>query len=228
MPTTLHWRRTAVLFFMLVAALIMSYINTGTVLPGVSTASAHGWYNYHKEFHCYGTRFFLTAGVGAIFTEGDSHAGGTFTYIENDNYMEVRDNPQKDPTGMIVGEFEQSKRIGGIAVIKFSTDIRISGIYWYDNDPKSPPEVPVQEEGWSFNGIKGPLTGDKMAEWQRVDMVTDKVVISAGDDSGGVDFCFTPVKRVYCWEKFHHVWDVDRHGRFLFGKWGMWSWLRYH
>ncbi|HEY7525521.1 MAG TPA: hypothetical protein VIA82_01620 [Candidatus Limnocylindria bacterium] len=225
MPTSLPLRRTAALLFLLVAALILTYFRTGTVLPGVSVASAHGSYS---GFQCYGTRFFKSAGVGAVFTEGDTHAGGTFTYIENDNYMEVRDNPESDPIGMIVGEFEQPKRLGDVAVIEFSNPIWITGIYWYDNDPKSPPEVPTAEAGWSFNGIAGPLTGDKQAQWQKVNLVTNKVTISAGDDSGGVDFCYMPTRTVYrCSEKFHHVWDVDRYGRFFFGKWGSWSWWRH-
>lgn len=220
MPASLSMRRTVILAIMLVGALAMSYLRTGVMLPGVSVASAHGWTGT-TGFRCYGTQFFKSAGVGSVFVTGDSHAGGTFTYIENDNYMEVRDNPQGAPVGMIVGEFEQPKRLGDVAVIQFNTDIRISGIYWYDNDPKSPPEVPVAEVGWSFNGIAGPLTGDKQAQWQNVNLVTNKVTISAGDDSGGVDFCFTPVRQVSCREGYHHTWDYrDRWGHTFGWFWG--------
>ena len=93
---------------------------------------------------------------------------------------------------MIVGEFNQPKRLGDQVTITFATDIHISGIYWYDNDPKSPPEVPVAEAGWSFMGTPGPLTGDKQAVWTTANITTNSVSYSAGDDSGGIDFCFTP------------------------------------
>ena len=189
MPTTLPVRRTLVLFLSLIAMLALSYARTGALVPGASAVGATT-----TPFSCNGTRFYLSAGVGTIFHQGDTWAGGTFTYIENNNYIEVRDNPDSAPSGMIVGEFNQPKRLGDQVTITFATDIHISGIYWYDNDPKSPPEVPVAEAGWSFMGTPGPLTGDKQAVWTTENITTNSVSYSAGDDSGGIDFCFTPVR----------------------------------
>ncbi|MGQ0609044.1 MAG: hypothetical protein ACT4OQ_11360 [Chloroflexota bacterium] len=49
------------------------------------------------------------------------------------------------------------------------------------------------EAGWSFNGIAGPLTDDGNTQVTLVNLTTDTVNIKAGGDSGGIDFCFTPV-----------------------------------
>jgi hypothetical protein len=168
------------------AAIIASLVLSGRALPGTSLVGATTGPT-SAEWICTGTKFFNSAGVGATFHEGSVHNGGTFTYIENDNYMEVRDNPESGFMGYIVGEFEQPARIGDDATIVFDRQIQIVSIYWWDNDPKE------GEAGWSFNGIAGPVTGEKASAITAVNLVTDTVNISAGGDSGGVDFCYVEV-----------------------------------
>ena len=82
------------------------------------------------------------------FHVGDTWQGGTFTSIENDHFMRVRDDD-----GALVGRFPMGFLNGDQATIQFNRFIKIVAILWYDNDPNP------GEAGWSFNGIAGPLTG---------------------------------------------------------------------
>jgi hypothetical protein len=173
-------RRTLILLAALVAAMFASLLASGSPLPGVGTAKAT------DTAACNGTLFFRSAGIGTQFHVGDTWMGGTFTAIENNNYMEVRDNPEVNPTGMVVGEFIQPARNGGTATISFPAGVHVIGIYWYDND---------QADGagpWQVNGVTGPITGDKQAQWTTVNWNVTELFINANDDSGGVDFCIDP------------------------------------
>ncbi|MGH2382213.1 MAG: hypothetical protein ACRDG7_13465 [Candidatus Limnocylindria bacterium] len=132
--------------------------------------------------NCTGTWFFDSSSAGTEFEEGDTWQGGTFTDIEMDNIVLVRlDN------GHLVGRFPMGFVNGDEATIDFGTDILITAILWHDNDPNP------GETGWSFNGIAGPITGDGNTLVTLVNLTTDSVNIKAGGDSGGIDFCFTPV-----------------------------------
>ena len=128
------------------------------------------------------TWFFRSAAIGTEFNEGDTHLGGTFTTIENDNIMFVR----LEANGSIVGRFPMGFLLGDMATITFAGPINVQQILWHDNDPNP------GEAGWSFNGIAGPLTGDGNSITQTVDLTTSTVNIDAGGDSGGIDFCFVP------------------------------------
>ncbi len=182
MPVAISFRRVAIASLLIYLALVPALLVAGRSLAfaaGGSGPTAADW-------TCVGTKFFNSAGVGTTFHVGDSWAGGTFTAIENNNFMEVRDNPESGAEGYIVGEFEQPKRHGGTATISFASPIHISSIYVWDNDP----DTSAGETGWSFNGTALPITGDHTAMIVPVDMLTSTVNIDAGDDSGGVDFCF--------------------------------------
>jgi hypothetical protein len=144
------------------------------VMPTGGTVSAA------TPFPCNGTRFFASAPIGTEFREGDTWQGGTFTEIENDHFMRVVQDG-----GDIVGRFPPGGTFGDRATISFASTIHITAILWRDNDPKT------GEAGWSFNGIPGPLTGDDNSIVTPVDITTDTVIIDAGGDSGGIDFCFT-------------------------------------
>jgi len=137
------------------------------------------WVDCQPEPGCT-TWFFGSAAVGTEFHEGDTWQGGTFTTIENDHYMLVRD----ESDGTTVGRFPMGFLLGDSATITFAQPIHIQQILWHDNDPK------VGEAGWSFNGITAPLTGNQMSVYQAVDLTTSVVNIDAGGDSGGIDFCF--------------------------------------
>jgi hypothetical protein len=141
---------------------------------------------------CVGTRFFESAQIGTIFNVGDTWHGGTFTFIENGNIVRTVEE-SADIGQVVVGEFKQPRRLGDLATIQFNRQIRITTILWYDNDPKVPPEVPTAEDGWSFNGIAGPITANSGTAISHVNLTTNTVTISAGDDSGGVDFCFEEI-----------------------------------
>ena len=173
-------RRTLILLAALVAAMFASLLASGSPLPGVGTAKAN------DSFACNGTLFFASAGVGTQFHVGDTWLGGTFTAIENDNYMEVRDNPASNPMGMIVGEFNQPRRLGGVATIDFASSIHIVAIHWHDND------LADGDGPWSVNGHVGPITGQNQSIWEPVDWTVNQLVINSGNDSGGVDFCIDP------------------------------------
>lgn len=183
---TTSFRRVGVATLLIYAAIIVSLVLSGRALPGTSAVGATTGPTA-ADWICTGTKFFNSAGVGATFHETDVHNGGTFTHIAGDNYMEVRDNPESGAQGYIVGEFEQPARLGGDATIVFDRQIQIVSIYWWDNDPKA------GEAGWSFNGIAGPVTGDKASAITAVNLVTNTVNISAGGDSGGLDFCYVEI-----------------------------------
>lgn len=200
---TTSFRRVGIATIILYAAIVLSLVLTGRSLPGTGIAEAATGPT-SAQWTCDGTKFFLGAGVGTQFSEGSTRDGGTFTAIANSNYMEVRDNPAAAPAGYIVGEFNQPARLGDSATITFNREIQITSVYWWDNDPKA------GETGWSFNGIAGPLTGDKGSATTAVNLVTNVVQISAGKDSGGVDFCYIEVQRGSdgCtpgyWKQSHH------------------------
>lgn len=59
----------------------------------------------------------------------------------------------------------------------------------WDNDP----DTGAGETGWSFNGTPLPVTGHHTSTIVATNIVTDTVTISAGGDSGGVDFCFVEI-----------------------------------
>jgi hypothetical protein len=139
-------------------------------------------------FVCTGTRFFESAGVGKIFNVGDSHLGGTFTSIEMNNFMVVRD----PVTGVIVGGFNQPRRLGGVSTIEFNRTIRVTAILWWDNDP----DASLGETGWSVNAVPGPATGHNAAMWTLENFTARIITIDAGKDSGGVDFCFEEVPAI--------------------------------
>ena len=200
---TTSFRRVGIATVVLYAAFVLSLVLTGRALPGAGVAAAATGPT-SAQWACAGTKFFLGAGVGTQFSEGSTRDGGTFTSIANSNYMEVRDNPAAAPAGYIVGEFNQPARLGDTATISFNRQIQITSIYWWDNDPK------VGETGWSFNGLGGPTTGDKGSTVTPVNLVTDTIQISAGKDSGGVDFCYLEVQggSEGCtpgyWKQSHH------------------------
>lgn len=191
-------RRTLILLAALVAAMFASLLASGSPLPGVGTAKAN------DSFACNGTLFFASAGVGTQFHVGDTWMGGTFTSIENDNYMEVRDNPASNPMGMIVGEFNQPGRLGGVATIDFASSIHIVAIHWHDND------LADGDGPWSVNGHVGPITGQNQSIWEPVDWTVNQLVINSGNDSGGVDFCITPSGGQGCtpgyWKNHEDSW----------------------
>ncbi len=126
------------------------------------------------------TWFFGSAAAGTEFNTGDTWQGGTFTTIENNHHMLVRD----EMDGTRVGRFPMGFLLGDSATITFAQPIHIQQILWHDNDPKA------GETGWSFNGIAGPLTGNQASVYTDVDLTTTTVNIDAGGDSGGIDFCF--------------------------------------
>jgi hypothetical protein len=173
-------KRTLLLFAALVAAMFASLLASGSPLPGVGKAQAN------DTFSCSGTLFFASAGVGTQFHVGDTWMGGTFTSIENNNYMEVRDNPANNPMGMIVGEFNQPNRLGGTATIDFAASIHVVAIQWHDND------LADGDGPWSVNGHVGPTTGQNQSIWETVDWTVSQLVINSNGDSGGVDFCIDP------------------------------------
>lgn len=137
------------------------------------------WVDCQPDPECT-TWFFGSAAVDTEFFEGNMWQGGTFTEIENDHHMLVR----QEANGSIVGRFPMGFLLGDSATITFSQPIHIQQILWHDNDPNP------GETGWSFNGIPAPLTGDGQSQYQSVDLTTDTVHIDAGGDSGGIDFCF--------------------------------------
>jgi hypothetical protein len=182
MPVAISLRRVAFASLLIYLALVPALLVAGRSV----VLAAGGSGPTAAEWTCTGTKFFNSAGVGTTFHAGDSWGGGTFTAIENNNFMQVRDNPESGAEGYIVGEFDQPKRNGGTATISFSAPIHISSIYVWDNDP----DTNAGETGWKFNGSALPITGDHTAAIVNVDMVTSTVNIDAGDDSGGVDFCY--------------------------------------
>jgi hypothetical protein len=199
---TTSFRRVGIATVLLYSAIVLSMILSGRVLPGTGIVGATTGPTT-AQWTCTGTKFFNSAGLGATFTTGTTHNGGTFT-VENNNYMEVRDNPESGAMGYIVGEFEQPKVLGDTTTIVFDRTIHIVSVYWWDNDPKT------GEAGWSFNGVPGPVTGEKVSAITAVNYVTNTVTISAGDDSGGVDFCYIEVSNGTqgCtpgyWKQSHH------------------------
>jgi hypothetical protein len=148
-------------------------------------------------YTCTGSLFFGTSSEGTEFNVGDTWQGGTFTFIENNHFMRVREDD-----GALVGRFPMGFLNGDMATIEFDRVIRIVAILWYDNDPNP------GEAGWSFNGIAGPLTGDGNGIWTFHNLVTNVVNIDAGGDSGGIDFCFEEIGSQGCtpgyWKQDHH------------------------
>jgi hypothetical protein len=157
---------------LLFASMLVSMLTTGNPL-GASSA-------YAQTYVCTGTAFFGSAGVGTVFHEGDTHQGAIISFVQNDRVIRVR---EPEP-GVVVGRFQLGSLEGGQATIEFNRTIRVVAILWFDNDPNP------GEAGWSFNGISGPLTGNRGAILQPVDLITNVVHIDAGLDSGGIDFCF--------------------------------------
>jgi hypothetical protein len=145
-----------------------------SLAPGGTVAAA-------TTFPCTGTKFFASAPSGAVFNEGDTWQGGTFTSIENDAHMERRSSPNGD----VFGSFRPLDE-GYVATIVFGSPIHITSVLWRDNDPKS------GEAGWSLNGVAGPITGDDKTLVTSTNIVASTITINAGGDSGGIDFCFTP------------------------------------
>ena len=137
-------------------------------------------------FVCNGTWFFGSAAINQEFFQGNSHAGGTFTFVEGGDAGRITVRMTDD--GFVVGVF----RFGpdpvdpnDEATITFASPIHITGILWHGNGP-TPPDV-----GWSFNGIPGPVTGPT-GVITPVDLTTTTIaMIAAGGESGGIDFCFT-------------------------------------
>jgi hypothetical protein len=178
MVTLASFSRIAVLVGALVLTLLASVLVNGHVAFGVGSVFA-------APAPCdssAGTGFFETAGHAREFRVGDAWQGGTFTFIKNGHLMRVR----QQSTGDLVGRFPLS--LGDQATIKFDRTIRITAVYWWDNDPEP------GETGWSFNGVAGPRTGSKTGICTLVNMTTDTVMISAGGDSGGIDFWFAEVR----------------------------------
>ncbi len=116
MPVAISFRRVAIASLLIYLALVPALLVAGRSLAFAAGGSGPT----AAEWTCTGTKFFNSAGVGTTFHVGDSWAGGTFTAIENNNFMEVRDNPESGAEGYIVGEFDQPKRNGGTATISFS------------------------------------------------------------------------------------------------------------
>ena len=166
----------------LIFATILSVVGSLAAFAMPSATPLGGTAHAATAFACTGTKFFASASAGAVFNEGDSWQGGTFTSIENDAHMERLSSPNGD----VFGSFRPLDE-GYVATISFSTDIHISSVLWRDNDPKS------GEAGWSLNGVAGPITGDDSTLVSSVNITTSTVTIDAGGDSGGIDFCFTPV-----------------------------------
>ena len=181
MSVALTLRRAAIASLLISMALMPALLVAGRTLVFAQSGSGP----IAADWPCTGTKFFNSAGVGTTFHVGDSWSGGTFTAIENNNFMEVRDNPESGAQGYIVGEFDQPKNHGGTATISFGGPIHITSIYVWDNDP----DTGAGETGWSFNGSPLPNTGDHTSTIVTADIITSTVSIDAGDDSGGVDFC---------------------------------------
>ncbi|HEY0604598.1 MAG TPA: hypothetical protein VGD58_16895 [Herpetosiphonaceae bacterium] len=180
MKTRSPHHRFRIVALALVICIVISALSTGRAVPGAVAA-----YAADPAFVCTGTWFFAPAGDGAVFNVGDTWQGGTFTYIEDDGIMRVRE----EETGDLVGRFPVRFTTGDQATIEFDRIIRIISILWHDNDPNP------GEQGWSFNGIAGPITGQKITIITPVDLATDTVMINAGGDSGGIDFCYEEVVR---------------------------------
>jgi hypothetical protein len=181
MPVAISLRRVAVASLLISLALMPALLVASRSIVFAGSGSGP----IAADWPCSGTKFFNSAGVGTIFHVGDSWAGGTFSAIENNNYMEVRDNPESGAEGYIVGEFNSPKLNGGVATISFASPIHITSVYVWDNDP----DTLAGETGWSFNGVALPITGQHTAQIVSKDILTSTVTIDAGDDSGGVDFC---------------------------------------
>lgn len=152
-------------------------------------------------FACQGTWFFDSSSAGVTFHEGDVWQDGEFTDIENDHMMLVRlDN------GHEVGRFPQGFLLGDEATIQFGAQIHITAILWHDNDPNP------GEDGWSFNGTPGPITGPDTTVVTPVNITTSSVNIKAGGDSGGIDFCFEFVDAQGCtpgyWKNHLSAWTA--------------------
>ncbi|HEY7522735.1 MAG TPA: hypothetical protein VH813_04945 [Candidatus Limnocylindrales bacterium] len=176
-------------------ALILASFLVASLFASAVTVSA-------STFECTGTWFFASAGVGTVFEEGDAWQGATFTFIEDDNVMRVR----AETNGDVVGRFPMGFLLGDRATIEFAAPVRITGILWHDNDPNP------GEAGWSVNGIAGPLTGDGNGIITPVNLVTDTLNVDAGGDSGGIDFCVTPVRLQGCtpgyWKNHIDSWTA--------------------
>lgn len=169
-------------YTMLIASLLVVLLSSNPYITDTAVARAT-----HQPmvlgFNCQGTRFFESTPVGTRFNVGDVWQGGHFSFIENNNTMVVG-NPVH---GITVGRFPQPQRRGGVAQIDFDRTIKIVAILWFDNDPKQ------GEDGWSINEVHGPWLPEKEWQWTLEDMRTRHVQIQAGQDTGGVDFCFEEV-----------------------------------
>jgi hypothetical protein len=187
-------RRGFVFSVMLFASMLLSIVTTGNPF-GLEIANAA----ISPAYTCTGSLFFGTSSEGTVFNVGDTWQGGTFTFIENDHFMRVREDD-----GALVGRFPMGFLNGDMATIEFDRVIRIVAILWYDNDPNP------GEAGWSFNGIAGPLTGDGNGTWTFHNLVTNIVNIDAGGDSGGIDFCFEEIGAQGCtpgyWKNHLDAW----------------------
>ncbi|MDQ4036191.1 MAG: hypothetical protein M3153_09685, partial [Chloroflexota bacterium] len=167
------------LVFVLLMASLMATLAIPTLLPTGGAVRAA------TVFACDGTKFFASAPLGTRFREGDTWQDGSFTDIENNYFMEVF----QEGNGDIVGRFKPTSNVsiyGDTATISFPSDIHITAILFHDNDPKA------GEAGWSLNGVQE-LTDDDKTEIVMVNITTSTVTIDAGGDSGGIDFCFTPI-----------------------------------
>jgi hypothetical protein len=169
------WPSARAVLLVLLAGLLAT-LAMPSLVPGGTVAAA-------TEFACTGTKFFASAPSGAVFNEGDAWQGGTFTSIENDAHMERLSSPNGD----VFGSFRPLDE-GYVATIVFGSPIHITSVLWRDNDPKA------GEAGWSLNGVAGPNTGDDGTLVTSTNIVGATVTINAGGDSGGIDFCFTPVE----------------------------------
>jgi hypothetical protein len=187
MLTAHSFRRVGVATVVLYAALVLSFIVSGRALPGSSVVEAASGPTA-AQWSCAGTKFYNSAGLGATFTTGSTHNGGTFA-VENNNTITVLNNPASGGLGYIVGEFNSPKINGDDATITFNRTIRIVSVYVWDNDPATT----AGETGWSFMGNALPLTGHQASTVVAVDYTTNTVRYSAGKDSGGIDFCYVEV-----------------------------------
>jgi hypothetical protein len=172
-------RRLLAIDVFLITSLFMALLCIGPHIRGTDVAIAAGL-PVGPGFNCTGTRFFGSAPAGTTFKVGDVWQGGQFTFIEKNNTMAVGNSVG----GITVGSFPQPQRVGGVAQIEFDHTIRLVAILWFDNDPKQ------GEEGWSVNDISGPWITEKEWQWTLEDSTTRQIQINAGQDSGGVDFCF--------------------------------------
>jgi hypothetical protein len=183
---TTSLRRVGVASVLLYAAIVLSLIIAGRPLPGSTVAQAATGPTT-AQWQCAGTKFFFSAGVGASFTTNSVRLGGTFS-VENNNTIEVRNNPEAGFMGYIVAEFNQPKVNGDTATITFNRQIQIVSVYNWDNDP----DTTDGETGWSFQGTALPM-GSQQAFVTPWNELTNTVTWSAGNDSGGIDFCFIEV-----------------------------------